>query len=287
MGREAKFRKDLSMPGMVAEMRRCFDRIEDAVSSRGLTLSDCLMSGLAIFALKYPSLLRFDRDARRVGEPSAREGNLRQPVRDRSGAVGQPDAGAAGRAGSGGAASSVKRLFALAQRGGVLKEYEWLGGRHVLSVGRHGALLVATVHCGNCCVKNRRDGGVEYYTSRCARCWCIRSAARWCRWLPPEPILKTDGARKNDCERNAAKRLLTALRREHPHLPLLVVEDGLASNGPHVRLLKESGHELRAGREAGRPQGAVRVGGRVGVGTGCARVEAGRGALGDDGRGRR
>ncbi len=50
MGREAKFRKDLSMPGMVAEMRRCFERVEDAVSSRGVSLSDCLMSGLAIFA---------------------------------------------------------------------------------------------------------------------------------------------------------------------------------------------------------------------------------------------
>ena len=49
MGREAEFRKDLSMPGMVGEMRRGFERIEDAVTSRGLTLSDCLMSGLAIF----------------------------------------------------------------------------------------------------------------------------------------------------------------------------------------------------------------------------------------------
>ena len=77
MGREAKFRKDLSMPGMVAEMRRCFERIEDAVPSRGVSLPDCLMSGLAIFALKYPSLLRFDRDARGLGELSAREGNLR------------------------------------------------------------------------------------------------------------------------------------------------------------------------------------------------------------------
>jgi hypothetical protein len=44
--------------------------------------------------------------------------------------------------------------------------------------------------------------------------------------LAPEPILKQDGARKNDCERNAAKRLLTDLRREHPHLKLIVVEDG-------------------------------------------------------------
>ena len=30
-----------------------------------VTLTDCLMSGLAIFGLKYASLLRFDRDARR------------------------------------------------------------------------------------------------------------------------------------------------------------------------------------------------------------------------------
>jgi len=56
--------------------------------------------------------------------------------------------------------------------------------------------------------------------------------------LAPEPILKQDGAKKNDCERNASQRLLSHLRREHPHLKLIVVEDGLASNGPHIKLLK-------------------------------------------------
>ena len=30
----------------------------------------------------------------------------------------------------------------------------------------------------------------------------------------PEPILKTDGETKNDCERNASKRLLEDIRRE-------------------------------------------------------------------------
>ena len=38
----------------------------------------------------------------------------------------------------------------------------------------------------------------------------------------PEPIMKEDGAKKNDCERNAAERLLRDFRREHPHLPLLL-----------------------------------------------------------------
>jgi len=53
--------------------------------------------------------------------------------------------------------------------------------------------------------------------------------------LAPEPIQKQDGSTKNDCERNAARRLLAKIRREHPRLQLMVVEDGLSSNGPHVR----------------------------------------------------
>jgi hypothetical protein len=56
--------------------------------------------------------------------------------------------------------------------------------------------------------------------------------------LAPEPIIKQDGDNKNDCERNAAKRLLEKIRDEHPNLQLIVVEDGLASNAPHIRLLK-------------------------------------------------
>ncbi len=98
MGREAKFRKDPSMPGMAAEMRRCFERIEDAVSSRGLRLSDCLMSGLAIFA---PSTRRCCGSTGTLGcwRAVGSGGEPAQPVRDRSGAVGQPDAGASGRAG--------------------------------------------------------------------------------------------------------------------------------------------------------------------------------------------
>ena len=251
MGREAKFRKDLSMPGMVAEMRRCFERIEDAVPSRGLTLSDCLMSGLAIFALKYPSLLRFERDARGLGEPSAREGNLRSlfgigrapsdsRMRERLDALDPEEL-----------RRPFRRLFALAQRGGVLREYEWLGGRHVLSVDGTGHFSSPTVHCDNCCVKKRRDGSVEYYHQSLCAVLVHPERREVLPVVPPEPILKTDGARKNDCERNASKRLLTALRREHPHLPLLVVEDGLASNGPHVRLLKELGMSFVLGAKPG------------------------------------
>ena len=55
--------------------------------------------------------------------------------------------------------------------------------------------------------------------------------------LASEPILKGDGATKNDCERNASTRLLKDLRREHPQLKGVGVEDALASNYPHLSLL--------------------------------------------------
>ena len=55
--------------------------------------------------------------------------------------------------------------------------------------------------------------------------------------LAAEAITRQDGASKNDCERSAAKRLLVQRRREYPKLKFIVVEDSLASNGPHLERL--------------------------------------------------
>jgi len=59
--------------------------------------------------------------------------------------------------------------------------------------------------------------------------------------LPPEFIHCQDGQTKNDCERNAARRWLTRFRVDHPQLPIIVIEDGLSSNAPHVRDLRDAG----------------------------------------------
>jgi hypothetical protein len=69
--------------------------------------------------------------------------------------------------------------------------------------------------------------------------------------LAPEPIMKTDGATKNDCERNASKRLYADARREHPHLKFIVVEDSLASNVPHLTDLKMLGMRYIIGAKPG------------------------------------
>ena len=184
MGREAKFRKALSMPGLLAEMRRCFEAVEDEVAGRGLTLADCLMSGLAIFALKYPSLLQFEQDARGLGESAhePRWENLRRVfgverappdvrLRERLDEVDPRELRA-----------PFKGLFARAQRGGALAGFEWLGGRYLLSVDGTGHFSSSKVHCASCCEKRHRDGTTTYsHQSLCARCWSIRSVGRCCR----------------------------------------------------------------------------------------------------------
>ena len=69
--------------------------------------------------------------------------------------------------------------------------------------------------------------------------------------LAPEPIVKGDGSTKNDCERNASKRLLKDFRREHPHLKAIIVEDALGANYPHLKLLDSLNLKYVIGVKAG------------------------------------
>jgi hypothetical protein len=54
--------------------------------------------------------------------------------------------------------------------------------------------------------------------------------------LAPEGVTNRDGTEKQDCELNAAKRLLVKLRKTHPKLSFVAVGDGLHSNQPFITL---------------------------------------------------
>jgi hypothetical protein len=69
--------------------------------------------------------------------------------------------------------------------------------------------------------------------------------------LCPEPIIKQDGETKNDCERNACARILGKIKKDHPRLNLIVTEDGLSSNAPHIRDLKKHGMSFILGAKPG------------------------------------
>ena len=227
-------RKHLSADGLVkiiqhSVLREKFKVLNNPVYS----WKDCIMSGLGVFGFKMPSLLQFEKE--KGSEPGIRR-NLRTlygieqapsdtTMRERLDMI-SPDQ----------LRQPFKKIFAYLQRGKALEAYRYLDGHYIFSLDGTGQYSSEKVHCESCCEKHHKDGRVEYYHQMLGAV-LVHPELREVIPLAPEPIVKGDGATKNDCERNAAKRLLQDLRREHPHLKVLIVEVGLASNFPHLSLL--------------------------------------------------
>jgi hypothetical protein len=196
------------------------------------------MSGLAVFGLKCPSLLDYDRKRRTdtTGEnlkalykvnTSPSDTYLRERLDEVNPEYIRP---------------VFKKIFALFQRGKGLEEYAYLDGHILLSGDGTGHFSSSTVCCEHCCKKEHANGTVTYYHQMFGVC-VVHPDKKNVVPLCPEPILNQDGSDKNDCERNACKRFLQNFRREHPHLKAILVEDGLSSNAPNIRLIEE--HNLK------------------------------------------
>lgn len=231
---KATLRKSLSHHGLLEAMRKEFESVPDLKKTAKISQTDHLMSGLAIFSLKYPSLLQFDNgrsDEIVRHNLQALYGVQQAPcdtyLRERLDNI-DPHS----------LRKPFTKAFSLLQRGKGLEDFTYLNGHYLLSVDGTGYFSSDHIHCEDCCAKHHRDGRTTYYHQMLSAV-LVHPDHKEVFPFAPEPILKQDGATKNDCERNAAKRLLTDMRREHPHLKLIVIEDGLASNGPHIRHLQD------------------------------------------------
>jgi len=203
-----------------------------------ISLSDCLMCAPAIFSLKYPSLLQFDEQMR--GSSTTIPHNLSTLykvkhipsdtyMRECLDLVDPADL-----------RLIFKNIFSSLQRDKVLENYLYLDEGYILSLDGTGYFSSNEVHCKNCCEKHHSNGQVTYYHQMLAGS-IVHPERRQVIPLFPEPIHKVDGKDKNDCERVAAKRFLEGFRKEHPFLQVVVVEDALSSNGPHIRELQKYG----------------------------------------------
>ena len=83
----------------------------------------------------------------------------------------------------------------------------------------------------SCLEKHHRNGGVTY-SHQLLGATLVHPDLKEVIPLRAEPIIQQDGQTKNDCERNATRRWLKRFRQEHPHLPVIVVEDALSCQRP-------------------------------------------------------
>jgi len=229
-----KGRKYLSADALFGLVRSGFANIpDDRSGDTDISLTDALMSAFALFSLKSPSLLAFDKE-RTEGNLGTIYSIARVPcdtqMRERLDPV-SPES----------LRPLFKSVFRQLQRGKALEPMAFLDGHYLVALDGTGYFSSQTIHCASCLHKVHRNGSITYYHQMLGAA-IIHPDVRAVIPLMPEPIVKQDGTDKNDCERNAAKRFIAKLRQDHPHLKFIVTEDSLSSNAPHIETLHD--HQL-------------------------------------------
>jgi hypothetical protein len=227
-----RLRKQLSAAGLLQTIRQAFEAVLEHRHERSqIPLSDALMSGLAVFGLKYPSLLKFDE--------AYCEGVIRHNLKALYGVERAPcDTQLRTILDSVDPAhlcSAFRAVHRQVQRHKGLEPYQYLDGHYLVSIDGTGQFASSEISCSECCRKTTK--GQTRYFHQLLGAVIVHPTLKTVLPLAPEAITRVDGAEKNDCERNAAKRLLRQLRQDYPQLKWLVVEDSLAANGAHLELL--------------------------------------------------
>ncbi len=223
----------LSADNLLKRVRAGFDQIKDhRALNRVITLSDALMSAFAMFSLKDSSLLEFDERRQKDGnlkrvyglEIIPSDSQMRTIIDEVPSEEFRP---------------MFKDGFSQLEQSKILPQMVYYGKYYLLTVDGTGYFSSKKVHCEACLQrKNKKTGEITYFHQMIGGA-IVHPDIKTVVPFMPEAIIKQDGENKNDCERNAVKRFLLKVRQDHPDLPLIITEDGLSPNAPHIKALKE------------------------------------------------
>ncbi len=141
-----------------------------------------------------------------------------------------------------------KNFFSRLQRGKHLEQYQLLPGLYVCSLDATQYFSSQKIHCSSCLTTEHKKGGVTY-SHKVLQAAIMHPDMRQVIPLMPEEIRNSDGSAKQDCEINAAKRLIPKLRQDYPQLGIIIVGDGLFSHQPFVsKVLSANMHYILAAK---------------------------------------
>jgi hypothetical protein len=227
-----KTRRHLSFDPLIQQVHLRAEQLPDSRKGGNVTYSvaDSVMSAVAMFSMKDASLLAFQErrsDANMKNIYCISDVPSDTQMREILDSL-DPDL----------LRPMFNDVLRELQRGKALEAFAFWEGHCLLSMDGSGYYSSKKVHCEHCLQRtNSKTGEITYHHQMLAAA-LVHPDLKQVIPLAPEAIIKQDGNNKNDCERNAGKRLLEKIREEHPHKELIVVEDGLASNAPHIQLLK-------------------------------------------------
>ncbi|MFC1864071.1 hypothetical protein ACFL1Z_09000 [Thermodesulfobacteriota bacterium] len=134
-----------------------------------------------------------------------------------------------------------KDYFSRLQRGRHLLQYQLFPGLYVCSIDGTQYFHSQSIHCDSCLTTEHKNGTVSY-SHKVLQAAIMHPDKRQVIPLMPEEIRNTDGNTKQDCEINAAKRLIPKIKKDHPQLGLIIVGDDLFSRQPFIADVLAAGY---------------------------------------------
>jgi len=229
----ATVRKHLNADALFKTVRNGFEEVaETRMDTAKISVADALMAGFAMFSLKDSSLLAFD-ERRKTEAHNLRliYGMNQIPCDTQMRSIVDPVDPDQLR-------SAHNAVYGALQRGKALEEMCYLEEGFLLPLDGTSYFSSNKLFSEACMIKESSQGQVTYYLQMLGAAIVHPGRAEVIPMIP-EIISRQDGTEKNDCEMNASRRLIEKLRREHPHLKIVVTQDAISPNGPYIRFLKE------------------------------------------------
>jgi len=225
-----KPKKHLSFTALRKEMSAIFQAIPDWRQPKKINYSvhDALMSGFACMHFQDPSLLQFQT---RMQEEQ-HQNNLRTLF-----GVGSIPKETQMREIIDGVGSEYfrpifKDYYHRLQRGKHLEQYQMLSGLYYFPMDGSQFYSSNEVHCEQCLTKKHKDDLT--YSHQVLQGGIMHPAQSEVIPFMPEQISNEDGSEKQDCEINAAKRLIAKLNRDFSKLGFIIGGDALFSKQPLI-----------------------------------------------------
>ena len=119
------------------------------------------------------------------------------------------------------------------QQGHHLDQFELFPGLYLCPIDGTQYCSSQHIHCQNCLTMTHGNGETTS-THKVIQAGIMHPDQRQVIPLMPEEISNRDGGTKQDCEVNAAKRLVPKLRQDYPDLGLILTGDSLFSKQPFI-----------------------------------------------------
>jgi len=197
-------------------------------------IHDCCLSGFAMMFFQDPSMLAFQKRIQDHGNKNNLQtifgvGSIPKStqLRDVIDLIPSPSFD-----------PIFSDFFSLLQRAKQLEKFQLFKNQYLISIDGTQYFSSENISCPGCLTKTSRKTGKVTYSHQFLGASIVHPDQRQVIPLAPEPIQNTDGSSKQDCERNASKRLIQKIRKDHPKLNIIIVADGLYSNQPFIGDLK-------------------------------------------------